>query len=56
MRNATRNDLFPTAEMIVSLSKEFGVPLTAADFEGKVWNTNLTEGFLYQLKLMYSSS
>ncbi|XP_033647231.1 uncharacterized protein LOC117306814 [Asterias rubens] len=33
LRNATRNDLFPTAEMIVSLSKEFGVPLTAADFE-----------------------
>ncbi|XP_022081512.1 uncharacterized protein LOC110974284 [Acanthaster planci] len=33
LRNAARNDLFPSAEMIVSLSKEFGVPLTTVDFE-----------------------
>ncbi|XP_077982883.1 uncharacterized protein LOC144437742 [Glandiceps talaboti] len=33
LRDVTRNDLFPTAEMILSLSREFGVPLTTADFE-----------------------
>ena len=35
LRSVTKNDLFPSAEMIVVLSKEFGVPLTTADFEGK---------------------
>ena len=34
LRDAVKNVLFPTAEMIVSLSKEFGVPLTEKDFEG----------------------
>ncbi|ESO89848.1 hypothetical protein LOTGIDRAFT_124357 [Lottia gigantea] len=33
LRDATRNDLFPTAEMIISMSREFGVPFTAEDFE-----------------------
>ncbi|XP_033746510.1 uncharacterized protein LOC117331748 isoform X3 [Pecten maximus] len=33
MRNVVRNDLFPNADMIISMSKEFGVPLTQADFE-----------------------
>ncbi|XP_070557636.1 uncharacterized protein [Ptychodera flava] len=33
LRDVARNDLFPTSEMILSLSREFGVPLTMADFE-----------------------
>nr|XP_006825114.1 PREDICTED: uncharacterized protein LOC102807383 [Saccoglossus kowalevskii] len=33
LRDVARNDLFPTSEMILSLSREFGVPLTTADFE-----------------------
>ncbi|XP_069101496.1 uncharacterized protein [Argopecten irradians] len=33
MRSVVRNDLFPNADMIISMSKEFGVPLTQADFE-----------------------
>lgn len=32
LREVYRNDLFPSAEMIVSMSREFGVPLTAEDF------------------------
>ena len=34
LRDAVRNALFPTAEMVISMSREFGVPLTAEDFEG----------------------
>ncbi|XP_021347646.1 uncharacterized protein LOC110446691 isoform X2 [Mizuhopecten yessoensis] len=33
MRSVVRNDLFPKADMVISMSKEFGVPLTQADFE-----------------------
>ncbi|XP_063952895.1 uncharacterized protein LOC129255695 [Lytechinus pictus] len=33
LRNVSKNDLYPSAESIVSLSREFGVPLTTADFE-----------------------
>lgn len=36
MKNVVRNGLFPTADMVISMSKEFGVPLTQEDFEGKV--------------------
>lgn len=32
LHSAVRNDLLPTAEMIVSLGKEFGVPLSENDF------------------------
>ena len=35
LRDAIHADLFPTADMIVSMSREFGVPLTAKGFEGK---------------------
>ena len=34
MRDVVRNDLFPKAEMVISMSREFGVPLTTEDFEG----------------------
>lgn len=36
MKNVVRNGLFPTADMVISMSKEFGVPLTQEDFEGKI--------------------
>ena len=48
LRDAWRGDLFPSAEAVVSMSREFGVPMTAEDFEGKfisnpctrcIWNT-----------------
>ena len=31
MRAAARNDLFPSSDEVVSMSREFGVPLTADD-------------------------
>ena len=34
IRATVRNELFPTADMVVSMSKEFGVPFTTEDFEG----------------------
>ncbi|XP_071961619.1 uncharacterized protein [Antedon mediterranea] len=33
LRELTKNDLFPSAKMILSLSREFGIPLTTTDFE-----------------------
>ena len=38
MRDVVRNSLFPSAEMVVSMSREFGVPLTTDDFEGKCFS------------------
>ena len=32
-REIVASNLFPTAEMVISMSREFGVPLTYEDFE-----------------------
>ncbi|XP_048243138.1 uncharacterized protein LOC124146111 isoform X2 [Haliotis rufescens] len=32
-RDAIRNSLFPTADMVISMSREFGVPFTSEDFQ-----------------------
>lgn len=39
LREVCRNDLFPTAEMVTAMSREFGVPLTAEDFGGMLERT-----------------
>lgn len=31
LKAAGRNDLFPTSDEVISMSREFGVPLTAED-------------------------
>ena len=35
MKDVVKNNIFLTSEMVVSMSKEFGVPFTAEDFEGE---------------------
>ena len=44
-RDVTRNDLFPTAEMVKAMSKEFGVPITADDLEGMVNHFMMSKEF-----------
>lgn len=34
MKDVVRNSLFPTADMVISMSREFGVPITQEDFDG----------------------
>ena len=34
LRSALRSDLFPSAEMILCLSREYGIPITIDDFTG----------------------
>jgi hypothetical protein len=47
LRDAVRNDLFPTADMVVSMSKEFGVPIMPADLEGMLQKSTKFEHFLW---------
>uniref|UniRef100_A0A2C9L5S2 Uncharacterized protein n=1 Tax=Biomphalaria glabrata TaxID=6526 RepID=A0A2C9L5S2_BIOGL len=44
MTHVVRNDLFPTAEMVVMMSREFGVPFTQQDYEDVkvLYNSNLS--------------
>jgi len=35
LRSAVRSNLFPSAEMILCLSREFGIPITVGDFTGR---------------------
>lgn len=35
MKDVVRNSLFPTADMVISMSREFGVPITQEDFDGE---------------------
>lgn len=35
MTEVVKYDLFPTPEMVVTMSREFGVPFTQKDFDGK---------------------
>lgn len=35
MKDVVRNSLFPTADMVISMSREFGVPITQEDFDGR---------------------
>ena len=38
LRDAIRNEMFPTDEMIASLGREFGIPLTTEDLEGSFFS------------------
>ena len=33
MKDVVKNDIFLSSDMVISMSKEFGVPFTAEDFE-----------------------
>ena len=43
LREVVKNDLFPTPEMILSVSREFGIPLTAEDFGEAAPGKNFAE-------------
>ena len=35
LRDVVFSQLFPTSEMVISMSREFGIPLTYEDFENE---------------------
>ncbi|CAH1783576.1 unnamed protein product [Owenia fusiformis] len=62
LRDCVRNDLFPSAEMVVSMSREFGVPLTSEDFEElqpeadqKLVNNDPSKNFIHQMSFPQTS-
>lgn len=52
MRAAARNNLFPSSDEVVSMSREFGVPLTADDIITGIYFTLLWKFRLLFLQLM----
>ena len=42
LRDVVFSNLFPTAEMVISMSREFGIPLTYDDFENEQLKPALT--------------
>jgi hypothetical protein len=49
MKDVVRNSLFPMADMVISMSREFGVPITQEDFDGMHIVKVVEDGRIYKL-------